>query len=80
MKDAQGHGSEGSGAAHQRGVEKASATMTRQHFEMIASTLASSGASAEIVKNFADKLAATNPRFDAARFTAAASKSSGAKK
>lgn len=70
-------------AAHQAGVADATdkgATMTRQHFEMIANTLAQHAqqvranphAHDALVSAFADKLGKTNPKFNKAMFVKAA--------
>jgi len=67
-------------AAHQSGVDQVGRTMTRQHFNLIASTLAQHAqqvrtdphAHNALVSSFADKLAGTNPNFDRDRFKDAA--------
>lgn len=78
MKDAKGHGS----AAHQAGTAKIGkqASMSRAHFELIASTLANHAATVRgspiahnaLVDNFADKLGQTNPAFNRDIFRKAA--------
>lgn len=73
----------GSPPAHQAGVMDATdkgATMTRQHFEMIANTLAQHAqqvrtnphAHDALVASFADKLGKANPKFNKAMFVKAA--------
>lgn len=46
--------------------------MSHKDFVIIADALAKSNAPAEVIKATADTLAASNPRFDAKRFIAAA--------
>lgn len=77
-KDQHGHGSD----AHSSGVQAIGKqpTMTRQHFQMIADTLAqhkaqvrtSPEAHSALVGSFADKLGKTNPQFNRSMFVKAA--------
>jgi hypothetical protein len=58
--------------------------MTKKHFQMIANvvreaTYTHDGVRAKLAESFAAKLAAENPRFDAARFYAACGVSQGPK-
>lgn len=75
MKDPHGHGS--NAGTHSAGIKKQVPTMNRAHFELIAENLRSgyngdAGAHAARVAAAADDLAKTNPNFNRARFTAAA--------
>lgn len=76
MKDAKGHGSDaqgGSGAAHQQGVEQATAPMQRRQYEAIAGAINSyPGDKAALAQHFASGLAGTNPQFQGDKFRQAA--------
>jgi hypothetical protein len=70
MKDALGHGSDGTGA-HSQGVQ-ATPQLQRRHFEAIAAELKGRSASPDEVHAMADKLATTNPGFRRDYFVKAA--------
>lgn len=82
MKDAKGHGSDPRGgaqpvaqpaAAHQMGVEQATAPMQRRQYEAIAGAINSyPGDKTALAQHFAGGLQGSNPKFDSAKFTHAA--------
>jgi hypothetical protein len=79
MKDAHGHGSDprGGAAAHQQGVQQATAPMQRRQYEAIAGAIKSYGDAhpdqhAELASHFAGALRGTNPNFQPDKFRTAA--------